>query len=57
MTDELSPSKSSRELEKNYKILPLTMTDRITDEIGPSKSFRELKKLQDLPLLDVIICI
>jgi hypothetical protein len=49
----LSPSKSSRELEKNYKTLPLTMTDRITDEIGPSKSFRELKKLQDLPLLDV----
>ena len=31
MTDEISPSKNLRELEKNCRILALTITDEITD--------------------------
>jgi hypothetical protein len=42
--DGLSPSKSSRELKKNYMTMSLTIKDRITDELSLSKSSRELKK-------------
>jgi hypothetical protein len=48
MADELSPSKSSRELKKNYRIFSLTITDEITDEISFSKSFGEFKKITGL---------
>jgi len=40
MTNVISPSKSSIELEKNYKTLRL----KITDRLSPSKSSIELEK-------------
>jgi hypothetical protein len=33
--DGLSPSKSSRELKKNYMTMPLKIIDRITDGLSP----------------------
>ena len=44
MTEGLSPLKSYKELEKNYKTLPLTITNEITDGLSPSESSRELGK-------------
>jgi hypothetical protein len=43
--NRLNPSKNSRELEKNHKTLPLTITHKIIDKLSPSKSFREFKKI------------
>jgi hypothetical protein len=44
ITNELCPSKSFRELKKNYKNLPLKIIYKITDEVSPSESFREFEK-------------
>jgi hypothetical protein len=44
-TNRLNPSKNSRELEKNHKTLPLTITHKIIDKLSPSKSSKELKKI------------
>jgi hypothetical protein len=44
MTDEISFSKSLRELEKNYRILALTITGEITDRLNPLKVEENLKK-------------
>ena len=44
MTEGLSPLKSSRELEKNYRTLPLIITNEITDRLSLSESSRELGK-------------
>lgn len=43
MTDKISPSERSRELENNYRTLPLTIIDGIIDELSFSKSSREQK--------------
>jgi hypothetical protein len=48
MTDILSPSKSSRELEKYYRTLPLKITNGITDILSSSKSSGEFKKITGL---------
>jgi len=48
MTDGLSPSKSSRELEKYYRTLPLKITNGITDILSSSKSSGEFKKITGL---------
>jgi hypothetical protein len=45
MSDEISPSKSLRELEKNYRILAPTITDEITDRLNPLKVQENLKKI------------
>jgi hypothetical protein len=44
-TGKLSPSKSSRELKKNYMALPLTISDGTSNRISPSKSSKELEKI------------
>ena len=44
MTDRISPSKSFRGLEKNYRTLPPIITNKITDGLSPSESFREFQK-------------
>ena len=44
MTDEISSSKSLRELEKNYRILALTITGEITDRLNPLKVEENFKK-------------
>jgi hypothetical protein len=44
MIDEISLSKSFRNLEKNYKTLSLTITDGMIDKIIHSKNSRELEK-------------
>ena len=50
--DGLSPSKSSRELKKNYMTMPLKIIDRITDGLSPQKSSKELEKnYMTLPLI------
>jgi hypothetical protein len=49
ITDEIiygpSPSESSREFEKNYKIFPLIITYEIIDGLSPLESSRDLKKI------------
>lgn len=42
--DELTSSKISRELEKNYIRMPLTFTDGITNGLTPLESSIELRK-------------
>jgi hypothetical protein len=38
-------------LEKNHRILPLAITNRIIDEINPKESSKEFEeKLQEMPL-------
>jgi hypothetical protein len=44
MTDIINPLESSKELEKKYKILSLTVTDRIIDELSLSKNFSEFER-------------
>lgn len=48
--NRLNSSKSSRELEKNYRTLSLFYTNKITNRISPSKSFKKLKKITSLCL-------
>jgi hypothetical protein len=51
ITNRLNPSKSYRKLEKNHRILPLAIINRIIDEINPKKSSKEFEeKLQEMPL-------
>lgn len=44
MTEELSLLKSSRELEKNYRTLPLIITNEVINGLNPSENSRELGK-------------
>jgi len=43
--DKIIHSKNSRELEKNYRILQLTITNGITDGLNPSESFKKITGL------------
>jgi hypothetical protein len=53
MTDKISLSESSRELENNYRTLPLTIIDRIVDELSSSKSFRECKNITRISIKNI----
>jgi hypothetical protein len=44
MNDEISLSRSFKELEKNYRILSLITTNEITNGLNPTKSSREFEK-------------
>jgi hypothetical protein len=56
-TNGLSPFKSSKELENNYKTMPLRLIDKIINELNFLESSRELKnnyKTMPLRLTDGI---
>ena len=44
MTFIINPLESSKEFEKKYKTLPLTVTDGIIDELSLLKNFSEFEK-------------
>jgi len=44
MTYIINPLESSKEFEKKYKTLPLTVTDGIIDELSVLKNFSEFEK-------------